>query len=212
MLRVGLTGGIASGKSTVSRMLAERGVPLIDADLIAREVVAPGTDGLSEVAAAFGVEILAGDGSLDRKKLGEHVFADPEERKRLEVILHPRIQEEQHRRLDALEAAGREAFAVVDAAVMIESGGWTRFDVLVVVGCSEAQQIERLMARDGIGNLAARHRILAQMPLTEKVKLADRVIDNSGTIAETEGQVEELADWLGEMAGPKGGKKSGGGD
>lgn len=212
MLRVGLTGGIASGKSTVSRMLAERGVPLIDADLIAREVVAPGTDGLSEVAAAFGGEILAGDGSLDRKKLGERVFADPEERKRLEAILHPRIQEEQHRRLDALEAAGREAFAVVDAAVMIESGGWTRFDVLVVVSCSEAQQIERLMARDGIGNLAARHRILVQMPLTEKVKLADRVIDNSGTIAETEGQVEELADWLGEMAGPKGGKKSGGGD
>ena len=200
MLRVGLTGGIASGKSTVGRMFSRRGVPVIDADAIAREMVAPGTGGLAAVAEAFGAGVLAPDGTLDRARLGEVVFADPQKRRRLEEILHPRIIEEQDRRLDALGAGGRTAVAVVEAALLVESGGWRRFDRLVVVDCEEGQQIERLRRRDGLDEAAARARLGAQIPLSEKVKLADRVIDTRGGLEETQAQVEVLVAWLREEA------------
>ena len=195
MLRVGLTGGIASGKSAVSRVLVRRGIPVIDADQVARELVAPGSDALREIVEAFGREVLAPEGALDRSRLRAIVFPDEAKRRRLEAILHPRIRAEQDRRLQKLEGEGVPV-AVVDAALMIEGGGWKRFDLLVVVDSREEDQIARLRGRNGLDEEAARARVRTQMPLAEKVKFADRVVDNRGSLAELEAQAEALADWL----------------
>ena len=192
MRKVGLTGGIASGKSTVSGMFRELGVPVIDADMIAREVVAPGSRALEAIVDAFGEEILTEEKSLNRARLGEIVFSDPTKKKVLEGILHPEIIAEQDRRLKDLEREGRTPVAIVDAAVMIESGSWKRFDSLVVVDCEESQQISRLRLRNGMNEEEAARRVDAQMPLSEKVKYADYVIDNRGSINDTRKQVEEL--------------------
>ncbi|MBI3127463.1 MAG: dephospho-CoA kinase [Candidatus Tectomicrobia bacterium] len=202
MLRIGLTGGIASGKSEVSRVLARRGIPVIDADLIARELAAPGSDALREIAEAFGEGVLAPGGGLDRTRLGEIVFADETRRRRLEAILHPRIRAEQDRRLHDLEQGGAP-IAVVDAALMIEGGGWRRFDLLVVVNSREEDQIARLRRRNGLDEAAALARVRAQMPLAEKVKYAHRVVENRGSLEDLETQAEALADWLFEQARPK---------
>jgi len=195
VLRVGLTGGIASGKSGVSRVLVRRGIPVIDADQVARELVAPGSDALREIVEAFGREILDPGGALDRSRLGAIVFSDEPKRRRLEAILHPRIRAEQDRRLRKLEGEGAPV-AVVDAALMVEGGGWRRFDLLVVVDSREEDQIARLRERNGLGEGAARARVRTQIPLAEKVKFADRVVDNRGSLAELEAQAEALADWL----------------
>ena len=192
MRKVGLTGGIASGKSTVSGMFRELGVPVIDADVIAREVVAPGSRALEAIVDAFGEEILTEEKSLNRARLGEIVFSDPAKKKVLEGILHPEIIAEQDRRLRDLEREGRTPVAIVDAAVMIESGSWKRFDSLVVVDCDESQQIGRLRHRNAMNEEEAARRVNAQMPLSEKVKYADHVIDNRGSIDDTRKQVEEL--------------------
>lgn len=192
MRKVGLTGGIASGKSTVSGMFRELGVPVIDADMIAREVVAPGSRALEAIVDAFGEEILTEEKSLNRARLGEIVFSDLSKKKVLEGILHPEIIAEQDRRLKDLEREGRTPVAIVDAAVMIESGSWKRFDSLVVVDCEESQQISRLRLRNGMNEDEAVRRVNAQMPLSEKVKYADHVIDNRGSIDDTRKQVEEL--------------------
>ena len=192
MRKVGLTGGIASGKSTVSGMFRELGVPVIDADVIAREVVAPGSRALEAIVDAFGEEVLTEEKSLNRARLGEIVFSDPAKKKVLEGILHPEIIAEQDRRLKGLEREGRTPVAIVDAAVMIESGNWKRFDSLVVVDCDESQQIGRLRLRNGMNEEEAVRRVNAQMPLSEKVKYADHVIDNRGSIDDTRKQVEEL--------------------
>ena len=192
MRKVGLTGGIASGKSTVSGMFRDLGVPVIDADLIAREVVAPGSRALGAIVDAFGEEILTEEKGLNRAALGAIVFSDPAKKKVLEGILHPEIIAEQDRRLRDLEREGRTPVAVVDAAVMIESGSWKRFDSLVVVDCDESQQIGRLRLRNGMNEEEAVRRVNAQMPLSEKVKYADHVIDNRGSIDDTRKQVEEL--------------------
>lgn len=192
MRKVGLTGGIASGKSTVSGMFRELGVPVIDADVIAREVVAPGSRALEAIVDAFGEEILTEEKSLNRAGLGEIVFSDLSKKKVLEGILHPEIIAEQDRRLKDLEREGRTPVAIVDAAVMIESGSWKRFDSLVVVDCDESQQIGRLRLRNGMSEEEAARRVDAQMPLSEKVKYADHVIDNRGSIDDTRKQVEEL--------------------
>ena len=192
MRRVGLTGGIASGKSTVSRILGDLGVPVIDADVIAREVVAPGSAVLGRVVDAFGEEVLSDDKSLNRARLGEIVFSDASKKKILEGILHPEIIAEQDRRLKNMESEGNTPIAVVDAAVMIESGSWKRFDLIVVVDCDESQQISRLCRRNGMREEEAMRRIEAQMPLSEKVKYADHVIDNRGSMDDTRKQVEEL--------------------
>ena len=192
MRKVGLTGGIASGKSTVSGMFRELGVPVIDADMIAREVVAPGSRALEAIVDAFGAEILTDEKSLNRARLGEIVFSDLSKKKVLEGILHPEIIAEQDRRLKDLEREGRTPVAIVDAAVMIESGSWKRFDSLVVVDCEESQQISRLRLRNGMNEDEAVRRVDAQMPLSEKVKYADYVIDNRGSIDDTRKQVEEL--------------------
>ena len=191
-LLVGLTGGIATGKSTVSQMCAHLGAKVVDADLLAREVVMPGQPALAEIAAEFGDDVLQPDGHLDRKRLGAIVFSDPERRKRLEQITHPAIYVRQQRVLSVYEEEAFEGVVLWDAAVLIESGGAKRMDKLVVVLTDPATEHARLMERDGMGDEEARGRIATQMPVADKAKLADYVIDNSGTRAETERQVREV--------------------
>ena len=189
-LLVGLTGGIATGKSTVSEILARLGAVLVDADQLAREVVAPGEPALAEVVREFG-DVLRPDGTLDRKKLAAIVFAEPSRRKRLEAILHPAIRARFDARLDALTREGFEGIVVFDAPVMIESGGYKNMDRLIVVVTDEVIQRARLVARDADAADGER-RIASQMPLAEKVKLADYVIDNSGDRAATQARTREV--------------------
>jgi len=189
-LLVGLTGGIATGKSTVSEILARLGAVLVDADQLAREVVAPGEPALAEVVREFG-EVRRPDGALDRKKLAAIVFADPSRRQRLEAILHPAIRARFDARLDALTRAGFQGIVVFDAPVMIESGGEKNMDRLIVVVTDEATQRARLVARDADAADGER-RIASQMPLAEKAKLADYVIDNTGDRAATEARTREV--------------------
>ncbi len=181
---VGLTGGIGSGKSTVARVFAEAGVPVVDADVIAREVVEPGTEGLEAVLVAFGRDLLGSDGRLDRAKLGERVFSDPAARKRLEAILHPRIAAASMARFAELAREGHP-YAIYEAALLVENGSYEMLSALVVVSASEATQVSRVRARDGIDEDAARARIAAQLPLAEKVRVADYVIENEGSLEET---------------------------
>jgi dephospho-CoA kinase len=191
-LLVGLTGGIATGKSTVDTVLRELGAEIIDADLLAREVVEPGEPALAEIVAEFGPEVIGPDGRLDRKALGAVVFAHPERRRRLEAITHPRIRERFLAKLDALTARGFRGIVVFDAPVMIESGNYRTMDRLVVVVADDPTQITRLMARDGVGREEALRKIASQMPLAEKARLADYVIENSGDRAATEAQVRRV--------------------
>jgi len=191
-LLVGLTGGIATGKSTVSAMLRELGCAIIDADVLAREVVAPGEPAYRDIVEEFGAGVVQADGALDRPRLGAIVFADPVRRKRLEAITHPRIRDRFARRLDALTEQGFAGIAIFDAAVMIESGSYKNMDRLVVVATDEATQGTRLRGRDGIGEDEAARKIGSQMPVAEKAKLADYVIDNSGDRAATMGQVRRV--------------------
>jgi len=179
MLRVGLTGSIATGKSFVSKVLAELGCHLIDADETAREVVSPGSPALRQVVQEFGSEMLNDDRTLDRAKLGALVFADPAKLKALNAILHPYIIAKQDERLRDWEAVDPNAIAVVDAALMIESGGYKRFDKLIVVHCDEEVQLQRLMARNNLTRDEAARRIGAQMPQAEKMKFADYLIDTT---------------------------------
>ena len=184
-----LTGGIASGKSTVARVFAELGAPVIDADALAREVVAPGTPGLREVAARFPDCMV--DGALDRKKLGARVFADAHERAALNAIVHPRIAQAALERREALEARGERA-AIYEAALIVENGLDRGMDGLVVVGVPEAVQLQRLMARDGLAEPEARQRLAAQLPLSEKLARATWVVDNAGSVAQTRAQVQHI--------------------
>lgn len=175
----GLTGGVASGKSTVAARFRELGLEVIDADRVAREVVAPGTQGLAEVVAAFGDEVLAEDGSLDRRKLREIVFDDARARARLNAILHPLIAAETRRRAAELVERGVD-LACYEAALLVENGLADAFRPLVVVSLPMALQRRRLAERDGVSLAQADKIIAAQMPLADKVKLADHVIDNAG--------------------------------
>jgi dephospho-CoA kinase len=193
-LLVGLTGGIATGKSTVSEMFSQLGAVVIDADRLAREVVEPGEPALARIVAEFGA-VLRPDGTLDRKKVAGIVFADPERRRRLEAILHPAIRDRFLARLAALEAQGFDGVVIWDAPVMIESGGHKGMDRLVVVVTDPAIQRARLLARDGDAAEGER-RIADQMPLAEKAALADYVIDNSGDRAATEARTREVWDAL----------------
>lgn len=206
MLRVGLTGSIGVGKSFVTSVFAELGCRVLDADQTAREVVAAGSSGLRAVAEAFGTEILQADGTLDRARLGAIVFADEEKRLLLNSILHPFIiaaQDEQLRKWETEEASG---IAVVDAALMIESGGYKRFDKLVVVHCQPEIQLERLMARNAISREEAARRIKAQMPQEEKMRYADFLIDSSHGFEDTRRRTREVYGQLRKLAAA-GGKK-----
>lgn len=191
-LLVGLTGGIATGKSTVDATLRELGAVIIDADLVAREIVEPGEPALAEIAAEFGAGVLEADGRLNRKALGAIVFADPERRLKLEALTHPRMRERLLRRVDELAAENFRGLVFYDAAVLIESGTHRLMDRLVVVLTDEDTQIARLMARDGIGRDEALRKIRSQIPLAEKAKLADHVIDNSGDRAATAARTREV--------------------
>jgi dephospho-CoA kinase len=187
----GLTGGLASGKSTVAARFRARGVPVIDADQLAREVVEPGSEGLARVVEAFGEGVLAPDGSLDRARLGELVFAAPEKRRALNAILHPRIGALSAQRITALDAAG-EPLACYEAALLVENGLSDAFRPLVVVAVLPEVQVARAMARDGSTEDQARARVAAQLPLATKIAAADHVIDNAGSAAETERRADEV--------------------
>jgi dephospho-CoA kinase len=200
-LRVfGLTGGLASGKSTVAARFRARGVPVIDADQLAREVVEPGSEGLARVVEAFGEGVLAPDGSLDRARLGELVFAAPEKRRALNAILHPRIGALSAQRIAALDAAG-EPLACYEAALLVENGLSDAFRPLVVVAVPPEVQLARATARDGSTEEQARARVAAQLPLADKIAAADHVIDNAGDPAATERRADEVLEAIRAAAG-----------
>jgi dephospho-CoA kinase len=188
----GLTGGIGSGKSTVAARFRERGLPIIDADELAREVVRPGSTGLSEIVESFG-SVLDARGALDRSKLASIVFADADARARLNAITHPRVRDLAVERTLALNQAG-EPLACYEVPLLVESGLTEALRPLVVVATSVATQLARTLARGGTTEDDARARIAAQMPLTEKAKLADFVIDNEGTLEELRARADEVLD------------------
>lgn len=192
MLHVGLTGSIGSGKSTVASIFAEQGAHLVDADVVSHTLLEPGTEVHQKVIQAFGTEIQRTDKSIDRRKLGEIVFASPEKRQLLNSIVHPAVRTVVLGRIVELEQSVRAGIVVVDAALMVESGFYKLFEKLVVAACSEAVQIARIISRDGFTAEEARARIAAQMPVSEKIKVADYKIDTSGTLRETREQAEAV--------------------
>ncbi|MGG1554873.1 dephospho-CoA kinase [Paenibacillus ferrarius] len=191
-MNIGLTGGIACGKSTVSGMLVSRGALLVDADQIARDVVQPGSPVLEQVAAHFGQAVLNPDGSLNRKKLGELIFGSDEQRKALEGILHPPIRAMMRSQMAAYEREQPDKLVVVDVPLLFESGLASMFEATLVVYVPREVQLERLIARDALTEAQAALRLEAQMGIEEKRKLADFVIDNSGTLEQTMEQVEHF--------------------
>jgi dephospho-CoA kinase len=188
---IGLTGGIASGKSTVAAMLRELGAPIVDADLLARQVVEPGSPALAEIAQRFGADMLAADGTLDRKKMGERIFADPGARATLNAITHPRIAQASAAALADFAAAGHKV-AIYEAALLVENRIHERLGGLIVVSVPDDVQIARLRARDGLDEEGARARVSAQLPLASKVAVADWVVDNGGSVEHTRAEVERI--------------------
>lgn len=199
MLKVGLTGGIASGKSYVVSVLRELGCEVVDADLVAHQVMEPGRPAYDDVVAHFGPEILGPDGGIDRARLGAIVFADPKEREKLNSIVHPRVYEAQMNWMIEVYQRNPRAIAVIDAALMIETGSYRRFDKIVVVHCAPEIQLERLMHRNQMTREEALARISAQMPAAEKLKYADFNIDTSGSFEDTRRQVEALYQALSQL-------------
>jgi len=192
MLKVGLTGSIAVGKSFALEVFRELGCLVLDADKTAREVVEPGLPAFNEIVQNFGNEVVAAGGSLDRAKLGAIVFNDPAKRELLNSIVHPRVMEAQDRWLQAAEKDQPHGIAVVDAALMIESGGYKRFDKLIVVWCDPVVQLERLIRRNGLDEAEAKKRIGAQMSQEEKKGYADFLIDTSTEREDTRQQTVEI--------------------
>ncbi len=199
MLRVGLTGGIACGKSLVLGRLAAAGIPTLDLDRVAHEVMAPGAPAYADVVAAFGAGILGSAGVIDRRALGAIVFADPAARARLDALVHPRVREAEARHAEAV-ADGGESLLVTDAALLVEAGIHLRFDRLVVVACRPEQQIARLRERDGLDEATARGRLDAQMPIAAKRRFGHTVLDTSGSREESRSTSELLAGRLRELA------------
>ena len=190
MLRVALTGGIATGKSFCTARFASLGVPVVDADLLAREAVAPGSPGLAAIASRFGPSVLLGDGGLDRAALGTIVFADRSARADLESIVHPEV----YRRINewfAARPAGTR-LAIADIPLLYETGQEHDYDLVIVCACAPAEQFRRLVSRDGLSAEAARARLAAQWPIGEKVSRADYVIRTDGAFDETIEQVQQI--------------------
>lgn len=195
MLKVGLTGGIGSGKSQVSALLAQRGAAVVDADVLAREVVEPGSAGLTAVVELFGAEVLRPDGTLDRAALGRRVFSRPEDLHRLNAVLHPLIAERTAARMRAAQAAGARVL-VHDVALLVENGLASRYDVVVVVAAAPDTQLDRLVRLRGLSEQEARERIAAQAPLAERLAVATHVVRNDGSREELVAQVAALWDDL----------------
>ncbi|MFC1434871.1 dephospho-CoA kinase [Streptacidiphilus sp. N1-3] len=189
MLRVGLTGGIGAGKSEVSRRLGALGAVVVDADLIAREVVAPGTDGLAAVVAEFGTDVLLPDGALDRPKLGSIVFADPARLAALNAIVHPLVG---HRSAELAAQAGPDDVVVHDVPLLTENKLSSRYDLVVVVDAADATRLERLVRLRGMAEDEARARMAAQATREERLAIADLVIDNDGPLERLEPQLRTL--------------------
>jgi dephospho-CoA kinase len=192
MLRLGLTGGIASGKSVVAAMLREMGFAVLDADSLAHQLIAPGQPAYNEVLQEFGQPVVSPDGHIDRAKLSAIVFADRVRLDRLNAIVHPRVAEVVFRQFEEWQRDGTREAAFVEAALLIESGMHKKLDGLVVAWCAPEQQLQRLVAR-GLSEVEARRRIAAQLPAEEKLRLATEKINCSGSIEETRRQVEALA-------------------
>jgi dephospho-CoA kinase len=192
MLTVGLTGSIAVGKSDVCSVFRELGCHILDADQTARDVVAVGTEGLREIVRQFGPDVLEADGSLDRKKMAGIVFSSEDKRLLLNSIIHPRVFEAQNQWIKNVAAVDPDGIAIIDAALMIESGGYKRFDKLIVVWCESAIQLSRLMLRDKLSETDARKRIAAQMPQEEKKRFAQYLIDTSRGFEDTREQVVDV--------------------
>jgi len=188
VLKIGLTGGIASGKSEAARRFAALGVPVIDADQLAREAVAPGTAGLQAIVTEFGEEVLRSDGTLDRRALRDRVFADAASRRRLEAIVHPRVRALLDARLDAAEAP----YVLVMAPLLVEAGLAREMDRVLVVDVPEATQLQRLTARDGESEVGARRILAAQARRSERLEAADDVIVNDADLAELDAAVQRL--------------------
>lgn len=199
MLLVGLTGGVASGKTVVSEVLREEGAYLIDADQIARELVQPHRSAWEELRKAFGDGILARDGSILRKKLAAMVFSSPEQRALLNRILHPRIEEEMQRRIRQIGQRDPDAIVVIDAALLVETGDYRKMDKVIVVTTTEAKQIERLREREGLGEEEARRVLSSQIKAEERLEVAHFVIDNDGPLDETRKKAREIFQTLKEV-------------
>jgi dephospho-CoA kinase len=207
MLRVGLTGGIASGKSTVGGMLREFDCPVLDADTLGHELLERGQEAREEVVREFGDEILDAHGNVDRSKLGQIIFADASKRARLNQILHPRILDVVRKWFTAQGHPGGPELAVVEAALIIEAGYNKELDEVIVCWCPPEQQLQRLVDR-GLTLEEAKQRIAAQIPMEEKRRLGDETIDCSGSIKDTERQVMEVVKRLSRPAAPAGGNIS----
>jgi len=192
MLQGGLTGNIASGKSNASRVFAELGAHIIDADRIAHDLMSPGHEAYDRVAAAFGKEILHPDGTINRKILGNIVFSQEDKRLTLNSLVHPGVLTEVKRQISETADLFPRSIIIVDAALMIETGYYRLHDRLIVVTCHPSLQLSRLMNRDGLTVEQARARIAAQMPAEEKVRLAHYIIETSGTLRETREQIEAV--------------------
>jgi dephospho-CoA kinase len=205
MLRIGLTGGIASGKSTAARAFGEMGAHVVDADRIARDLVIPGSPALARVVEAFGSGVLRADGTLDRAALGAVVFADAGKRRILEGIMHPLVLAEIDRRVNELERTDPQGVAVVEAALILELGRQEQYDAIVVVWAEEEQQRRRVMLRDNLTAEEAGRRLAAQMPLAEKRRRADFVVDNSCDLAACRADAERVYTELLRMA--RGGRR-----
>ena len=195
MLAVGLTGGIACGKTVIRRRFDARGAPTLDADRVVHRLFAPGTDVTTDVRERFGAKVLAADGSVDRKALGAVVFRDAAERESLEAIVHPKVFEAVETFFDNARDKSADV-AVVDAALMYETGSYERYDRIVVAYCPSEVQQQRLMARDGLSGEQARRRIATQMSVEEKRDRADCVIDTGGTMEQTLQQADTVLEQL----------------
>ncbi|MBN1548131.1 MAG: dephospho-CoA kinase [Syntrophaceae bacterium] len=192
MLNVGLTGGISTGKTTVARMLVEKGAKLIDLDEVAHQLQLPETDVWHEIVAEFGEGILNPDKTIDRNKLGAIVFSDPEKLKRLNEIIHPAVFREWQNRIRQIESTQPDAIVLTDIPLLIEIGAQKRFDLVMLVYISRQEQLERLILRNGYSREYAEKRIASQMPIEEKVKFARIVINNTGNLADAQKRVNEV--------------------
>lgn len=192
MLHVGLTGNIASGKSQAALLFAELGAHIIDADLVVHDLLSSGTKTYARIVDAFGEQILDAAREIDRKKLGQIVFFDAEKRKLLNQLTHHDVGVEILRRIFELEQSFSRGIVIVDAALMVETGGYKMYDRLIVVTCDPSLQVSRLMGRDHLTEEEARARMNSQMPIEEKLKLADYTIETSGTLKQTRDQVEAI--------------------